>query len=66
MDFIVIEIVIVKDGELLHTCFHLGAQSRVLLHQCVIRLLALSSRIDLVDDEIELLDPTLDLVADAR
>ena len=64
MDFLVVEIVIVEDGQLLHAGLHLGAQARILLHQYVICLATVRGCINLVDVVIELFDATFDLVGD--
>ena len=65
MDFLIIQVVVVENGELFHSCLHLGAETRILLHQGVVCLTALRSLVDILHDRTELFDTTLDLVTDA-
>ena len=63
MYFLVIKVLVVKDGELLHTGFHLSTQPRILLHYLIVVCAHFVSLIDLLNKIVELLNTTLDFVA---
>ena len=64
MNFLVVEVVVVEDGELLHAGLHLGAQARVLLHQYIICLATVRGGVNLVYVVVELFNATFDLIGD--
>eukprot|EP00353_Schmidingerella_taraikaensis_P007262 CAMPEP_0185582168 /NCGR_PEP_ID=MMETSP0434-20130131/20032_1 /TAXON_ID=626734 ORGANISM="Favella taraikaensis, Strain Fe Narragansett Bay" /NCGR_SAMPLE_ID=MMETSP0434 /ASSEMBLY_ACC=CAM_ASM_000379 /LENGTH=138 /DNA_ID=CAMNT_0028200919 /DNA_START=296 /DNA_END=712 /DNA_ORIENTATION=- len=66
VNFLIVEVVVVKDGKLFHASLHLGAEARVVLHSHVIVLAALCRLIDLLHVMVELLDAAPDLVAQTR